>query len=90
MPISIKDKLFPPANYTLSEMQDIAAAFNQPAVQKFLKSHAQETMFDIAHASRKDGESAESYLERLAVVSGGLAVYESLLAIETAPTAANS
>lgn len=74
--------LFPSIELTTSEMYEIATAFHSPSVQKYLRHLATDSINAIVHGRRKDGESAESYLERQAVVQGGLEAIELLLGIE--------
>jgi len=76
------EKLFPEAEFSTAELYELAATFNKPVVKKYLRHLAVDSVRAICHGQRKDCESAESYLERQAVVSGGLATLEQLLAIE--------
>lgn len=83
-------KIFPQIPFTPSELHDIANHLANPAVQKYLHSLAYNAGTDICLGSRKEGESPESYLERVAYVKGGLGVLETLLSIEPVPTTAAS
>ena len=67
---------------TSREMLELATAINTPVVQRYLTHLAQNSIKDIVHAVRKDGESAESFLERVSAVKGGLVAIELLLEIE--------
>lgn len=78
-------KIFPEIKFTRSEMHEIATHMANPAVQKYLQSLAYNAGADICMSEQKEGESAESYLTRVAYVKGGLGVIETLLAIEAAP-----
>lgn len=73
--------------FSLTEMNEIAKCFHTPSVQKYLLFNAQLAIKDITEGQRKEGEAAESYLERLAGVAGGLAVFKTLLEIEPASPA---
>lgn len=57
-------------------------AVNNPSLQKYLHAEANGAINAIVTSKRKDGESAESYLERVAHVQGGLGVLMNLLSIE--------
>jgi hypothetical protein len=81
-------KLFPPISFTTTEMTELANKINEPVIQKYLTHLATNTINDLVHGMRKEGESAESFLERKAEVRGGLAAIETLLAIEKPAQAA--
>lgn len=83
MPIATINKLFPEKEYTTTELNVIATHLSQPVVKAYLHDLAGRSLKDMVFGQRKPGESAESYLERQAVVAGGLAVLETLLAIES-------
>lgn len=83
----MKYELFPTTTFTTTELVELALEFNKPVVKKYLHMLAVTAVRDLAHGQRKAGESAESYLERQAVVSGGLAAIEQLLNIEAPATA---
>lgn len=76
------NNLFPPISLTTSEMFELATAINIPVVQKYFHHLAVAQIKALAHGERKVNESAESYLERQAVVRGGLGAIEMLLGIE--------
>lgn len=80
----------PEGKFTSTEMSVIASHICDPLVQKYLIHLARMSMKALAHSQRLSGESAESYLERRAAVTGGLAAIETLLTIEPATTAASS
>jgi len=81
------EKLFPEPSFTTAELFELAVTIHKPVMQKYLRTLACTAIKDICHGQRKEGESAESYLERQAVVAGGLAVVEQLLNVE--PPVAN-
>lgn len=78
-------RIFPDIKFSRSELHEIATHVANPAVQKYLQSLAYNAGVDICMSARKEGESPESFLERVAYVKGGLGVIETLLAIEAAP-----
>jgi hypothetical protein len=78
------DKVFPYVSFTSAEMAEIATAINKPAVQKYLKHQQGEFIKGIGNGLPDEGESAESYVRRQAVVVGNLEVLEQLLGIEPA------
>lgn len=80
--------LYPTPSMTTTEMIELSVTINKPIMRKYLLMIAGKAIKDIAQAARREGESAESFLERLAAVSGGLATVEMLLAIEAPETAA--
>jgi hypothetical protein len=82
------NKLFPAITMSTTEMVELAKLFTHPTMQKYLTHLARSNINDIVHAERKEGESAESFLERVALVRGGLEAVETLLAIETPAQAA--
>jgi hypothetical protein len=74
--------LFPEITFTTTELVEIQKHLTQPIIKKYLSSLVSTAVKDLTHSSRKEGESAESFLERRAVVAGGLEAIEQLLAIE--------
>jgi hypothetical protein len=83
------NKLFPAINLSTTEMVELAKLATHPTMQKYLSHLARTAIYDIIHAERRENESAESFLERLAVVRGGLVAVETLLAIENPAQAAS-
>ena len=82
-------QLFPEKEFNTTELTIIAQCLGHPVVKKYFLDLASRNLKAIVFGQRKPGESAESYLERQAVVAGGLAVIEMLLAVELpiSPTA---
>lgn len=74
--------IYPELPFTVTEMNEIATAFSNPSVRKYLAHLGIAGLKAIAGGEPKEGESAESYLRRQAVVQGQLAVYQTLLTIE--------
>lgn len=76
------EKAFPDVVFSNTELYEIATAMNNPSVKKYLVHQQREFIKGIANGLPAEGESAESYLRRQAVVVGSLEVLESLLGIE--------
>jgi hypothetical protein len=74
--------LYPELVMTTTEMVELANKINEPVIQKYLTHLALNCIKELNHATRKEGESAESFLERIAEVRGGLSSIETLLDIE--------
>ena len=74
--------LFPPKEFTTTEMNLIAEQLQKPELRKYLTHLAVESLKSIASGMPKQDETAESYLRRQATVAGGMGVCEALLAIE--------
>ena len=68
--------------FTTTELIEIQKHLASPIIKKYFYSLATSAIKDLVHSIRKDGETAESFLERRAVTAGGLATIEQLLAIE--------
>jgi hypothetical protein len=84
----MKTSLFLAPEMTTTEINLVAEALNTPTMIKYLTILGHQSIKAIAEGSPEDGESAESYLRRLAVVQGSLAAVQQLLAIEPPATAA--
>lgn len=80
--MSTIDTLFPDQEFTNSELVEIANAVNHPALKKYLRKIATNTVKGLIFSEPYNGESAESCLRRQARVAGGLEVIETLLNIE--------
>lgn len=74
--------IFPEVGFTTTELLEIQKHFAAPVMKKYLYSLVSTAVRDAVQSSRKEGESAESYLERRAVVMGGLEALNQLLSIE--------
>ena len=85
----VVNALFPEKEFTTAELATIAQCLGHPTIKKYLVELGRRNVKAIVFGQRNSGEAAESYLERQAVVAGGLAVIEMLLAIELpiSPTA---
>ena len=76
------NNLFPRAQFTNTELQELAHHLSAPVVRKYLRDCAIVNFADIGSGLPKPGESVNEYLLRQAVVVGSNAVIEQLLAIE--------
>ncbi|WCD44262.1 hypothetical protein Tiera_006 [Polaromonas phage Tiera] len=76
--------------FSRAEMDVIATAMSQPAVQKYLKGLAHTAAVDIALLVQEDTEPNEIYLRKLATMRGTIAAMETLLLIKPAEPAESS
>lgn len=81
--------VFPDIVFSTAELVELSEHLDSPVVKKYLKYQQSQQVKTIGNGLPKEGESAESYLRRQAVVVGGLGVLEALLKIEK-PTPAQS
>lgn len=81
------DTIFPAIELSHAELHEIATALTQPAVKKYFKQMQAGAFKAIANGLPKEGQSDAEYLREQAQVVGTLAALETLLSIETPPSA---
>lgn len=75
--------IFPPLKMNSAELMQISISLNEPAVKKYFQLLAYSTGSQLCEGSRAQGETAEEYLCKEALLKGALSLLDMLSNIES-------